>query len=100
MISNFISVPTWENDIWSHTDFATREEFIDFLLPLFKEPGKCDFDETIIQFKSEGLKYEEKGYYCAFPEGSPAASLCKKWIGQIRPISGVLPYVANQQVIF
>jgi len=66
----FITVPTWENDIWTTTEFATRQDFIDFLLPLFKEPGKCEFDETVLMFKEQGLKFEEKGYYCAFPEGS------------------------------
>jgi hypothetical protein len=66
----FIVVPTWEKDVWTHTTFDTRQMFIDFLLPLFKEPGKCEFDETITVFKEQGLKYEEKKYYCAFPEGS------------------------------
>ena len=66
----FITVPTWENDVWTTTEFATRQDFIDFLLPLFKEPGKCEFDETTLMFKEQGLKFEEKGYYCAFPEGS------------------------------
>jgi len=66
----FITVPTWENDIWTTTEFATRQDFIDFLLPIFKEPGTCEFDETTLVFKEQGLKFEEKGYYCAFPEGS------------------------------
>ncbi len=76
MTNNFISVPTWENGNWSYTDFAGRQDLIDFVLPLFKEPGKYEFDDTIHQFNSEALKYEERsegtagGYYCAFKEGS------------------------------
>ena len=66
----FITIHTWENDIWTTTEFATRQDFIDFLLPIFKEPGTCEFDETTLMFKEQGLKFEEKGYYCAFPEGS------------------------------
>lgn len=72
MINNFISVPTWENGTWTKTDFVTRQDFIDFLLPLFKEPGKCEFDETILMFQEQGLKYEDKKFYCGFPEGSKA----------------------------
>lgn len=71
MISNpLYRIPTWENDIWTHTEFVTREQFIDFLLPLFKEPGKCEFDETVKVFQEQGRKFESVGYYCAFPEGS------------------------------
>lgn len=66
----FIVVPTWENGEWSHTTFETRQDFIDFLLPLFKEPGKYEFDETIEEWRSQARKYNEKGYYCAFKEGS------------------------------
>lgn len=72
MISNetFIDVPTWENGKWSRTTFTTREDFILFLLPLFKEPGKYDFDETTLEWNSEGRKYNEKSYYCLAKEGS------------------------------
>lgn len=74
--NNFISIPTWENGDWTYTDFATREDFIDFLLPLFKEPGKYEFDEISLMFNAEARKFDDrfaqskKGYYCAFREGS------------------------------
>ena len=70
MTNSFMNVPTWENGAWTHTEFLTRQDFIDFLLPLFKEPGKYGFDETTQIFNEQGRKYEEKGYYCPFPEGS------------------------------
>lgn len=66
----FIIVPTWENDNWSHTTFQTRQDFIDFLLPLFKEPGKYEFDETTLLFNAEAKKYREKHTYCIYKENS------------------------------
>jgi hypothetical protein len=41
---NFIEVPTYKDGAWTTTVFNTREEFRDFLVPLFKEPGKYHFD--------------------------------------------------------
>jgi len=66
----FIIVPTWKADEWTTTKFQTREDFIAFVLPLFKEPGKYEFDETTHAFKIQAQKYDEKGYFCAFKEGS------------------------------
>lgn len=67
---NFIEVCTLENDVWSITEFKTREDFIAFLLPLFKEPGKYEFDETTYLFNEQASKYNEVGYYCSAVEGS------------------------------
>ena len=67
---NFIEIPTWEAGEWSTTTFLTMEEFRDFLIPLFKEPGEYDFDETAFEFNSQATKHNQKGYYCPFPEGS------------------------------
>lgn len=66
----FIITPFWENGIWSHITFDTRQDFIDFILPLFKKPGEYAFDETINHFKEQALKYDEKGYFCEYKEGS------------------------------
>lgn len=73
MISNEelpLLIPTWEKGIWTHTEFQTKQEFIDFLIPLFKEPGKYEFDETTLEWNSQANKYNEKEYYCAFKQGS------------------------------
>lgn len=74
MISNDpydnFQVPTWDNGTWSTTTFANRKEFIDFLLPLFKEPGKYEFDETTHEWNAQATRYNGKEYYCAFKEGS------------------------------
>jgi hypothetical protein len=65
--SNFIEVPTYKDGQWTITEFQTREEFKDFLLPLFKEPGKYEFDEASKIFNSEGRKFQIQGYYCQAP---------------------------------
>ena len=66
-LSNYIEVPTYKDGQWSVTEFSTREEFRDFLLPLFKEPGKYEFDEVSKVFNAEGRKFQTQGYYCQAP---------------------------------
>jgi len=58
------SVPTWENGVWSVTDFYTEESFKNFVTPLFKEPGKYEFDETAWIFNEQAQKFRENGTYC------------------------------------
>lgn len=66
-LSNYIEVPTYSNGVWTVTDFSTREDFRDFLLPLFKEPGKYEFDDSSLIFNAEGRKFQKQGYYCHAP---------------------------------
>jgi len=68
--NNFIEVPTYENGVWSVTEFSTREDFRDFLLSLFKEPGEYKFDETTLIFNAEARKFQKQGYYCHAPHKS------------------------------
>jgi len=63
----FKEIPTYENGVWDVTTFYTREEFRDFLLSMFKEPGKYEFNETSKIFNEEGRKFQKQGYYCAAP---------------------------------
>jgi hypothetical protein len=70
MTSNFIEVPTWESGFWTVTVFNTREDFIEFVKSLFKEPGKYEFDETTLLFNAEARKYDSGAPYCSFVEGS------------------------------
>jgi hypothetical protein len=60
-------VPTYKDGIWTSTIFNTREEFRDFLVPLFKEPGKYNFDETSLIFNAEARKFQKQKYYCDAP---------------------------------
>jgi len=70
MTNNFIEVSTWEAGVWTITEFATRQDFIDFVKPLFKEPGKYMFDDTTIIFNAEARNYNNKSFFCPFIEGS------------------------------
>mgnify|MGYP003341696146 FL=1 len=51
-------------------EFSTREDLIEFLEPLFKEPGKYEFDDTSLHFNSEARKFRALGLYCTAPSGS------------------------------
>lgn len=60
-------VPTYDNGHWTVTTFYTREEFRDFVLFQFREPGQYDFDEASKIFNAEGRKFQKQGFYCAAP---------------------------------
>lgn len=63
----YIDVPTWRNGTWETTGFGTREEFRDFVTPLFKEPGKYDFNDTSYVFNEQSRLFIQKGHYCSAP---------------------------------
>ena len=65
--SNFIEIPTYSNGVWTVTEFSTREDFRDFLLSIFKEPGKYEFNQDSLIFNAEGRKFQKQGYYCHAP---------------------------------
>jgi hypothetical protein len=65
--SIYKEVPTYDNGQWTETTFYTREEFRDFVLTLFKEPGQYEFDESSRIFNTEGRKFQKQGYYCNAP---------------------------------
>jgi len=67
MMDPYIEVPTYKNGLWDITTFYTREEWINFLLPLFKEPGEYKFDDASLMFNAEGRKFQKQGYYCDAP---------------------------------
>ena len=67
MQNNYISIPTYKNGQWSTTEFVTKDDFKNFLLPLFKEPGQYNFDDASLTFNVEGRKFQKQGYYCSAP---------------------------------
>ena len=62
-----IEIPTYKDGEWDVTTFYSKEEFRDFLVPLFKEPGKYNFGEASQIFNVEGRKFQKQGYYCSAP---------------------------------
>ena len=65
-------IPTYthETEEWSYTEFETKQEWVDYVESLFKEPGQYDFDEASLVFNKEGRVFKEKGYYCKAPKRS------------------------------
>ena len=61
-------IPTWDNGEWKTTSFDTRQDFLQFLEPLFKEPGLYNFDDTSFVFNEQARKFKENGeIYCTAP---------------------------------
>jgi len=69
-MSSYIKIPTWNKGVWEYTEFATRDEYKDFVLSVFKEPGKYNFNEVSFEFNKEAEKFRQQNFYCASPMGS------------------------------
>ena len=59
-------IPTYDNGEWTTTSFE-EEEFKQFLVGLFKEPGKYNFNETSFKFNQEARNFNDTGVYCDKP---------------------------------
>lgn len=70
MMDNYILIPTWDNGIWTTTEFKTREDFKEFSLSLFKEPGEYKFNETSFVFNEQANNFNKNGFYCIHPQGT------------------------------
>lgn len=68
----YIKVPTYHavTDTWSHTEFATREEFVEFLWSMFKEPGQYQFDSTSEKFNEQARVFNKHRVYTTAPNRS------------------------------
>jgi len=66
----YTDIPTWDNGVWTTSTFETRVDFRNYILSVFKEPGKYDFDETSFIFNEEATKYNAIGYYTPAPKKS------------------------------
>ena len=60
-------VPTWDNGQWTDTEYETREEFIDFVKSVFKEPGQYQFNKTALVFNQEARRFNKENVYCLAP---------------------------------
>src|SRR5437868_10169719 len=68
-VAPFIEIPTYDypSSSWTSTVFYTREEFREFALTLFKEPGKYEFDECSTMFIEQARRFDTDGFYCNAP---------------------------------
>jgi hypothetical protein len=60
-------IPTYENGQWTTTEFISKDEFVAFLLSIFKEPGQYNFDETAFIFNEQAKNFNQNGFYCSAP---------------------------------
>ena len=60
-------IPTYKDGKWEYREFKTKENFIEFLFTIFKEPGQYQFDETALLFNKQATIFNEEGYYCNSP---------------------------------
>jgi hypothetical protein len=60
-------VATYDNGNWTETTFENDQEWLDFLLTLFKEPGEYNFDETAFIFNEQARIFNTQGFYCNKP---------------------------------
>lgn len=67
-----IKIPTYDasTDLWSHTEFSSREDLLLFLKPLFKEPGQYHFDATSLKFNEQARTFNKNRFYCIAPPRS------------------------------
>jgi len=68
----YIKVPTYTaaTDTWSHTEFASRDAFVEFLWSMFKEPGQYNFDKTCEMFNEQARLFNKYKVYCTAPSRS------------------------------
>jgi hypothetical protein len=67
---NYIDIPTCENGEWTVTSFETRKDFSDFVLSIFKEPGKYEFDETSLKFNENAITFRKSKFFNTAPVGT------------------------------
>jgi hypothetical protein len=60
-------VPTYNNGVWETTEFITKEDFIDYILSIFSEPGEYGFTKVTIMFNDEAKAFNKQGFYCNKP---------------------------------
>lgn len=65
----FLEIPTYDavTKEWSTTPFETKEEYVEFLWSVFKEPGKYEFDETSLIFNKEARAFNKTKVFCVAP---------------------------------
>ena len=60
-------VPIYKDDKLDYKEFKEKEDFTNFILTLFKEPGQYQFDETALLFNEQATIFNDQGFYCDKP---------------------------------
>ena len=61
------SIPTYKDGLWSETHFEEKNDWVSYLLTLFKEPGQYEFDDTALLFNEQAVIFNKQGFYCDKP---------------------------------
>ena len=61
------NIPTYDNGSWDVTSFKDDKSFSDFIVSIFKEPGKYYFNNTSFEFNKQARLFNKEGYYCSSP---------------------------------
>ena len=60
-------IPAYKEGKWDYVEFKEKEDFTNFILELFKEPGQYQFDETALLFNEQAKVFNEQKFYCNKP---------------------------------
>ena len=68
--TNYI-IPTYENGVWTTTEFKDRIELRDYVRSVFKDAGPDEgYNFTVNisrEFNAQARKFQKDGYYCNAP---------------------------------
>jgi len=68
MTVDYTDIPYYKDGEYTTRSFESKEDFKNFVLSVFKEPGQYEFTEHSSKvFKKEGFKFKEQGYYSTAP---------------------------------
>jgi hypothetical protein len=61
-------IPTYDNGLWTETEFSNIEDYREFVKSCFKEPGKYELDDTAHLFNEQARNFRKQGdVYCMAP---------------------------------
>jgi hypothetical protein len=66
----YLKVPKWENGVWTHRIFETKQGFQQFIASIIKEPGEYAFDETAELFNATARTFERTKKYSETLKGT------------------------------
>jgi hypothetical protein len=67
----YTDIPLYDNGTWTTTSFSSKDDFRDFAVSIFKEPGQYQFNDTTAKiFNEQATAFKQQGFYCQAPEGT------------------------------
>jgi hypothetical protein len=67
----YTDIPVYDNGKWTTTSFSSKDDFRDFAVSIFKEPGQYQFNDITAKiFNEQATTFKQQGFYCSAPEGT------------------------------